>query len=201
MIAVHKSRCVALALTLVTFGLVERGEAQQAASRKASGSNAAPPVTAPKAPATFFFVQWELFSGRESKQKAMQEIVDEVPESLSSRGVRFVSDPLRKSIHSKEQFPITTLLGIAKDVEASHLLYLTMTRSGRARLQCFDLSGRMAWEEVAKGARASGLPEHNTRVMMKNLKKRLEPRIGTECLQVAGASDAARASPEATAQP
>ncbi|HVP42136.1 MAG TPA: hypothetical protein VMS96_01820, partial [Terriglobales bacterium] len=90
------------------------------------------------------------------------------------------------------------LLNIAKDLEASHLLYLNMAVSGQ--LQCFDLSGRMVLEEKGKRAVAAGAVEHNARVVMKRLAKQLEPRIGGECLEVAGAPDAAHAPPHATAQ-
>ena len=153
---------------------------------------AAPPVSTQKMPRTFVFVHWNVVWRRESKEQAVQQIVDEMQESLRSKGVLFASDPLRKSHHSPELLSIASLLNLAKDAEASHLLYLSIWP--RATLQCFDLSGRMVWQEVAKGAIAAGLPEHNVRVMMKRLRAQLEPRIGTDCLQVAQASDPAHAS-------
>jgi len=198
MSAIRRSRSVALMLILIVFSLVQRGQTQQPVSQSATGSTVVPTAAAAKAPATFFFVHWQYFSLKESKNRAMQRIVDEFQESLRSKGVQLVSDPLRKTSHSKEVFSIASLLNIAKDLEASHLLYLNMAVS--AQLQCFDLSGRMVWEEKGKRAIAAGALEHNTRVVLKRLEKQLEPRIGTECLVVARASDAARALPEATAQ-
>jgi len=180
--------CAVALMAVVLLSLAPKGQAQEPSSQSAAGSNSVPSVAAAKAPATFFFVHWERFALKESKQRAMQQIVDETQESLRSKGVRFVSDPLRKSSHSKELFSITSLLSIAKDVEASHLLYLNI--SVGARLQCLDLSGRMVWEEAVKGAIAANALEHNTRVVMKRLEKQLEPRIGSECLQVVGAQGA-----------
>lgn len=196
--AIHRPRSVALMPILIVFSLLLRGQAQQAAPQSVAGNTVVPTVAAAKAPTTFFFVHWQYFSLKESKNTAMQRIVDEFQESLRSRGVRFVSDPLRKTSHSKEPLPLATLLRIAKDVEASHLLYLNMAVSGQ--LQCFDLSGRLVWEEKGKRAIAAGALEHNVRVVTKRLEKQLEPRIGTECLEVAGPSDPVRALPETTAQ-
>ncbi|HVP44664.1 MAG TPA: hypothetical protein VMS96_14630, partial [Terriglobales bacterium] len=65
------------------------------------GTSAATPVAATKPPATFFFVHWQYFSLKEPKNRAMQRIVDEWQESLRAKGVRFVSDPLRPTSHSK----------------------------------------------------------------------------------------------------
>jgi hypothetical protein len=191
MLAVHKFRWAALVFILIVPSLVRRGEAQQPTSQGAAGDMAdpvAPRVSAQETPRTFFFVHWNVVWRRDSKEQAVQQIVDEMQESLRSKGVLFASDPLRKSHHSPELLSIHSLLNMAKDIEASHLLYLSIWP--RATLQCFDLSGRMVWEEVAKGARAAGLPEHNVRVMMKRLRAQLEPRIGTDCLQVAQAPDA-----------
>jgi hypothetical protein len=193
MFLMRKLRCVGLAFILLLSNLVQRGDAQQAASQSAAGGVAAAlsgqtasteppkkessPIPSPAAqPAgSFFFAYSGLgWPKRESWQN--------IPEFLKSRGVLLVRDPLRKSDMTSELFPISSLLNITKDIGASHLLYLTMyiQKLGLyVKLQCFDVSGRLLWEEAVP-------PVHfhaRTRVQLDKLKKQLEPRIGTECLE------------------
>jgi hypothetical protein len=117
-----------------------------------------------------------------------------VPEFLKSKGVLLVRDPLRKSDQTAEEFPISSLLNITKDIGASHLLYLTVyiQKVGlHVKLQCFAVSGPQVWEEAVP-------PVHfhaRIRVQIDKLKKQLEPRIGTECLPLAQATSAAAAPP------
>ena len=197
MLAMRKLRCGGrLLLILFLSGLVQSGRAQQPPSKSAVRSGAAAPsgqsvsAGAPKResstippptlqPAGSFF--FEYLRAPWPKGESPQSI----PEFLKSKGILLVRDPLRKSDITTEEFPVSTLLNITKDIGASHLLYFNVYIQGvglYVNLQCFDVSGRLLWKEAVP-------PVHfhaRVRVQVDKLKKQLEPRIGTECLPLAG---------------
>jgi hypothetical protein len=69
------------------------------------------------------------------------------------------------------------------------LLYITLDiAEGQVKdtllVQCFDPTGKLLWEEKAKGSIFSTSASGVAKSMLKSMKKKLEPRIGKEGLPV-----------------
>ena len=81
-------------------------------------------------------------------------IADQTLELLKSKHVVLVSDPERPSFQTAELFSLESLLKLAREAGASHLLYLTVDRPAakwvKITLQCFDFSGKLLWEADRK---------------------------------------------------
>jgi hypothetical protein len=72
---------------------------------------------------------------------------------------------------------------------ATSLLYITLDiAAGQVRdsllVQCFDASGKLLWEEKAKGGLLSTSASGVAKGMLKDIKKKLEPHIGKDGLPV-----------------
>ena len=155
--------------------------------------SAAVPATTSSGSFFFAYRAINFYNEKPRNRQKWQEIVDEVPNFLKSKGVALVSDPLRNDRMTSDEVPMGTLLNIAKDAGASHILYLTLgnERQVNARLKCFDLSGRELWTEASKGSakihggaiKISGMLE-KFEGQVQELKGQLAPRIGQECLAV-----------------
>ena len=126
-------------------------------------------------------------------------------EFLKSKQVVLVTDPERPSFQTSELFSMESLLKLAREAGASHLLYLTVdrpvTKWVKITLQCFDLSGKLLWEEVTQnGGGWSG--KAGVQQALDKMKKRLETRLGGPGLAVVPpAPTPAQAAPESEPQP
>lgn len=108
-------------------------------------------------------------------------VANQTLELLKSSEVNIVSDPERGTIQTGELFSLDSLLNLTKNAGASYLLYLTVDRPAaswlKVTLQCYELSGKLLWEEhttVTSGLTGKNAP---TKVL-EHLKKKLLPRIG-----------------------
>ena len=124
-----------------------------------------------------------------SKPDVFHGAVHEVVSYLENNKVDMVSDPLRSRIETEDAISIPSLVKIAKDADASYLLYIVVDRPVtqwlKVTLQCYDLDQKMIWQESAGYTGAfdvnskKALPE-----IMKRLGKQLAPRMGHEGLML-----------------
>ena len=119
---------------------------------------------------------------RNSKPDVFHGIVDQLVEFLRSNRVVLVSDPSRKMIQSQDSISRETLLNVTKDVGASHLLYLIVDRPTtqwvKITLQCFDVSGKLIWEESAGSGMGGVSGKKRVSRTLEKLEKQLMPRMG-----------------------
>ena len=105
-----------------------------------------------------------------------------VKEYLQQSHVRLVSDPLRPMIQTEEVLSKETMLRLAKDAGATHLLYLTVDRPAtqwiKLTLECYDLSGNFLWEETANSGMGGINGKNAIPKTMEKLKRQLQSRMG-----------------------
>ena len=108
-------------------------------------------------------------------------VAADVLDLLKKDDVNVVADPERGTIETNELFSLESLLSLTKNAGATSLLYLTVDRPAvswlKLTLQCYDLSGKLLWEEHASasgGLSGKSAPSKT----VENLKKKLQPRIG-----------------------
>ena len=116
-----------------------------------------------------------------SKPEVFHEVSNDLLDFFKSKQVLIVSDPERGNIQTSEQFSVESLLNLTRDAKASHLLYLAVDRPVtawvRVTLQCYDLNGKMLWEEKAsEGGGLSG--KGGVRSSLDKIKKGLTARLG-----------------------
>jgi len=119
---------------------------------------------------------------RNSKPEVFHGIVDQVVEFLKSNRIVLVSDPSRKMIQSEDVISRETLLNVTKDVGASHLLYLIVyrptTQWAKITLQCFEVSGKLVWEESGGSGMGAVSGKKGVSRALEKLEKQLMPRMG-----------------------
>jgi hypothetical protein len=116
-----------------------------------------------------------------SSPDVFHETANDTLDFLKSNDVNIIADPERGTIQTDELFSLDSLLNLTKNAGATHLLYLTVDRPAaswlRVTLQCYDLSGKVLWEEhasAASGFSGKGAPSKT----LASLKKKLLPRVG-----------------------
>jgi hypothetical protein len=72
---------------------------------------------------------------------------------LKRNEVKIIADPERGTIQTDELFSLDSLLNLTKNAGATSLLYVTVDRPAtswlKVTVQCYDLSGKVLWEEHA----------------------------------------------------
>jgi len=116
-----------------------------------------------------------------SSPDVFHELASDTLDFLKSNDVNIIADPERGTIQTDELFSLDSLLNLTKNAGATHLLYLTVDRPAaswlKVTLQCYDLSGKVLWEEhasAASGFSGKGAPSKT----LASLKKKLVPRVG-----------------------
>jgi hypothetical protein len=116
-----------------------------------------------------------------SSPDVFHEVANKTLDLLKQNGVNVVADPERGTIETSDLFSLDSLLSLTKNVGATSLLYLTVDRPAmswlKATVQCYDVSGKLLWEEHASssgGMSGKGAPVK----VMENLGKKVLPRIG-----------------------
>jgi hypothetical protein len=116
-----------------------------------------------------------------SSPDVFHEVANGTLDFLKSNNVNIVADPERGTIQTDELFSVDSLLNLAKNAGATHLLYLTADRPAtswlKITLQCYDLSGKVLWEEYASAASGFSGKGAPTKAI-ESLKKKLLPRVG-----------------------
>jgi len=139
------------------------------------------PVTA------FLFVQRTKGHINYSKSEVFYSVVDDVYSYLATKDVALAKDEFGGRTHAEDEVPISTVLHIARDANATYVLYLIVDRPFtkwiKVTVRCYDLSGKQLWEESA--ADAGGLTGgHGLRVTLDRLHQRLDKRLGQPGLTV-----------------
>ena len=139
------------------------------------------PVTA------FFFVQRTKGHINYSKSEVFHSVVDDVYSYLATKDVALAKDEFGGRTHAEDEVPISTVLHIARDANATYVLYLIVDRPFtkwiKVTVRCYDLSGKQLWEESA--ADAGGLTGgHGLRVTLDRLHRLLDKRLGQRGLTV-----------------
>jgi hypothetical protein len=140
-----------------------------------------------------------------SKPEVFHEVADGLLDFLKSKQVLLVSDPERGNIQTSEQFSVGSLLNLARQAGASHLICLTVDRPLTAwvkiTLQCYDLTGKLLWDEKAsEGGGLSG--KGGVRSALEKIEKAITARLGQPGLplvqaRVTPAPDKPAAEPKA----
>ncbi len=123
-----------------------------------------------------------------SSPDVFHDVADQLQNHLVSKQVMLRADPERNPFHTSELFSTESLLKLAKEAGASHLLYLTVERPTskwiKLTLQCFDSSGKLLWEEMTQnGGGFSG--KGGVRKALEQMKQKLDARLGGPGLPVA----------------
>ncbi|MBZ5720830.1 MAG: hypothetical protein LAO03_10660 [Acidobacteriia bacterium] len=165
--------------------LVLGGSVWPQSSTPPSG-DASNPVTA------FVFVQRTPRHVTYSKSEVFHSVVDDVFSYLASKNVALAKDELAGRTHAEDEMPVYTALNIARDANATYLLYLVVDRPAlkwiKVTVRCYDLSGNQLWE--ASAADAGGLTGgHGLRVTLERLHKLLDKRLGQPGLPVMKAAN------------
>jgi hypothetical protein len=108
-------------------------------------------------------------------------IASDMLDFLKRNEVKIIADPERGTIQTDELFSLDSLLNLTKNAGATSLLYVTVDRPAtswlKVTVQCYDLSGKVLWEEHASatsGLSGKGAPTKT----MEHLEKKLLLRIG-----------------------
>ncbi len=177
-----------------------------AVSAVAQSQQAQAPIAPPAQAAGSYFVAYRTpahvsYSGPE----VFHGIADEIHKFLTAKNAVLVVDPERPSFQTAELFSLESLLKLAQDAGATHLLYLIVDRPAtkwvKIRFQCFDPSGKLLWEEVTQdGGGLSG--KAGVQRALNKMKKQLEARLGGPGLAVVSPVAApAQAAPKSEPQP
>lgn len=133
------------------------------------------PVTA------FVFVQRTKAHINYSKSEVFHKVVDDVYSYLATKDVALAKDEFGGRTHAEDEMPISTVLNIARDANATYLLYLIVDRPItewiKVTVRCYDLSGKQLWEEsAAGGGKWTGI--HRQHVILDRLHQLLDKRLG-----------------------
>ena len=144
-------------------------------SSPAPGGAADNPVTA------FVFVQRTKAHVNYSKSEVFHSVVDDVYSYLAAKDVALAKDEFGGRTHAEDEMPISTVLNIARDANATYVLYLIVdrpiTKLIKVTVRCYDLSGKQLWEESA--ADSGGLTGiHRLPVILDRLHQLLDKRLG-----------------------
>jgi len=159
-------RALVFALALLLPGVFEAAE-PQAPTARTDGAY----YVAYRTPAHIARSSPDVFHG----------IATDLLDFLKRNEVNIIADPERGTIQTNELFSVESLLNLTKNAGAIYLVYVTVDRPAaswlKVTVQCYDLSGKVLWEEHASsagGLSGKGAPSKT----MEHLEKKLLPRIG-----------------------
>ena len=119
---------------------------------------------------------------RFSDPDAFHNAARSIRDWLGVHHVAIAEDPMRGMIETSELFSIDSLLNLAREARASYLLYITIDRPVtkwlKIKIQCYDLTGRLLWEEEA--SHGGGLSSRNSlERVTRELELKLTPKLGS----------------------
>lgn len=138
-------------------------------------------------PLVFLFVQRSEAHAKHSSSEVFLDVVNDLVEYLKSKNVALAADKSGRPNHAEGLTPMETVFSLARDADASSVLYVVvdrpLTRWIKVTVQCMDMNGKVLWGEdvLSKGATASG----GFRFVIKNLHSRLDDRLGMQGLPLA----------------
>ena len=125
-----------------------------------------------------------------SSSEKFAEAVDGVQEFLTSNNVLLREDPVRGKFRLEGMMSKENEIRIAEDAGATHLLQLVVDRPATVwmelTMQCFDLQGKLLWEERASASNQLTSSGHVQKAV-KKLTSKLAPKLGSDCLPVSAA--------------
>ena len=151
------------------------------------------PAVARQAPApadqarVFVFVQRSEQHAKRSSREVFENVLNDFLEYLKEKNVAIAVDEFGGRNHAESATPMETVFNIARDAQASSVLYVVVDRPVtkwlKMTVQCFDLSRKQLWqEEASNGGGLSG--GHGFEVTTKKLYTLLDKRIGQEGLPI-----------------
>lgn len=150
-------------------------------------SSPAPSAAEDNPATTFVFVQRTKGHIELSKSEVFYSVVDDVYSYLATKDVALAKDEFGGRTHAEDEVPISTVLHIARDANATYVLHLIVdrpiTKWIKVTVRCYDLSGKQLWEESA--ADSGGLTGiHRQHVILDRLHRLLDKRLGQPGLTV-----------------
>jgi hypothetical protein len=133
------------------------------------------PVTA------FVFAQRTNRHTNYSTSEGFHSVVDDVNSYLTTKDVALAKDEFGGRTLAEDEMPISTVLNIARDANATYVLYLIVdrpiTKWVKVTVRCYDLSGKQLWEEsTADAGGLTGIPR--LRATLNRLHRLLDKRLG-----------------------
>lgn len=102
---------------------------------------------------SYLFIQRTHGHVKFSDPETFHRAATAIKELFRQQNISIVEDPLRGTLETSEEFSLPSVLKLARDAGATHLLYVRVERPVtkwlKIRVQCYDLNGRMLWEESA----------------------------------------------------
>ena len=176
--------CPGIVLWMVVLGLASGALGQSAPAASPPAAAAAPPspvahglyVVAYRTPRHISYSSPDIFHG----------ITQTVLDFLSEHHVPVMRDPERETtIETSELFSTDSMVRLAREAGAGHLLYVTvdrpLTKWVKITVQCYDLAGKQLWqEEASNGGGMSG--KGGLAKTLTKLREQLQARAGQTCL-------------------
>ncbi len=104
-----------------------------------------------------------------------------VRDLLREQQVSIFEDPMRGTIETSETFSMESVLNLARQSGGTYLIYVTIDRPVtkwlKILLQCYDLNGKLVWQEEAAHGGGWNSSE-SIKKITNELNKRLTPRLG-----------------------
>ncbi|MGA8027639.1 MAG: serine protease [Bryobacteraceae bacterium] len=146
-------------------------------TRSSAASRVGSPAAVEKRPGV-------LFAGYGSPATSFQFVFLELENGLTADGVQIANKPSAMQQVNGDSVSIQNLLNIAQRQGSDSLLYLTIEHGSLptnhyARLQCFDVSGKLLWEEKASSIGHWAPTDHAAaNAVGDQLKKKLKAHAG-----------------------
>jgi hypothetical protein len=108
----------------------------------------------------------------------------ELENALTADGVQLANAPSRMQQVNGDSVSVQNLLTVAQRQGSDSLLYLTIEHgslpiSHHARIQCFDVTGKLLWEEKASSiGHWAPTDEAAAKAVSEQLKKKLKGHVG-----------------------
>ena len=122
---------------------------------------------------------------KRSSVEKFDQAVASVEAYLRDQHVVLIEDPLRKEVRIEGEAPRDTLVRIARDSGAAHILELVVNRPAMSWMEltarCSTVTGETIWEERA-AASNQFTPHAHVEKAVQNLTKKLQTRLGSACL-------------------
>jgi hypothetical protein len=159
----------------------------------ATGQEPGATTTGTEQAKVFVFVQRTDRHGKYSKSEVFHEAKDDLLAYLKEKNVAVAVDEFGGRNYAESATPMETIFKIARDAQASNVLYVVVDRPMskwiKITAQCYDMSKKQLWiEEASNASSMSG--GDALKSTKKRLRERLESHVGKAGLPVAGPPEA-----------
>jgi hypothetical protein len=144
-------------------------------------------IAADKKPGVYIVVYRTPAHVKYSKPEVFHGFAQDLWTHLKSKNVPLIVDPERGTIESESQMSVQSMLNIAKQLDATSLLFVTVDRPFtkwiKVTVQSFSLDGKLLWSEDASDA-GSMSGKGGYKKTLERIQADLEKRLNTEGLPV-----------------